>query len=138
MEFVRHSVAVMCMALAVMLSGQTYISLMDRIDHAHNHVHFANPAGGRRPILRRRPRPVAARITTISMMAAARTTTIHPAAIRDISTATSGSYSSRRRISCFRFVMFPRRAANSEPRTLASISPRGPDHPPKSSLAIRA
>jgi len=34
------------MALAVMLSGQTYIALMDRIEHAHHHVHFANPLAG--------------------------------------------------------------------------------------------
>ena len=34
------------MALATMLSAQTYISLMDQIDHAHNHAHFANPLAG--------------------------------------------------------------------------------------------
>jgi len=34
------------MAMAVMLSGQTYIALMDRIEHAHHHVHFANPLAG--------------------------------------------------------------------------------------------
>ncbi len=34
------------MALAAMLSGQTYISLLDRIDHAHHHAHFANPLAG--------------------------------------------------------------------------------------------
>ena len=43
---VRGGVAVLCMALAFMLSGQTYISLMDRIEHAHHHVHFANPLAG--------------------------------------------------------------------------------------------
>lgn len=42
----RRFVAVICMTLAVMLSGQAYISLMDRIDHAHHHVHFANPLAG--------------------------------------------------------------------------------------------
>jgi hypothetical protein len=45
-DFWRRSVAMLCMALAVMLSGQTYISLMDRIDHAHHHQHFANPLAG--------------------------------------------------------------------------------------------
>lgn len=39
-------VAVLCMVLAAMLSGQTFISLMDRIDHAHNHAHFANALAG--------------------------------------------------------------------------------------------
>jgi len=34
------------MALSVMLSGQAYISLMDRVEHAQNHVHFANPLAG--------------------------------------------------------------------------------------------
>jgi hypothetical protein len=34
------------MALAVMLSGQAYISLMDRIDHAHHHAHFPNVLAG--------------------------------------------------------------------------------------------
>lgn len=42
----RRAVAILCMALAAMLSGQTYISLMDRIDHAQNHAHFANPLAG--------------------------------------------------------------------------------------------
>ena len=42
----RKAVAVLCMALAVMLSGQAYISLMDRIEHAHHHAHFANPLAG--------------------------------------------------------------------------------------------
>ena len=42
----RRAIAILCMAIAVMLSGQSYISLMDRIDHAHHHVHFANPLAG--------------------------------------------------------------------------------------------
>jgi hypothetical protein len=42
----RRVVAVVCMALAVVLSGQAYISLMDRVEHAHHHVHFANPLAG--------------------------------------------------------------------------------------------
>lgn len=42
----RRAVAVVCMVLAAMLSAQAYISLMDRIDHAHGHAHFANPLAG--------------------------------------------------------------------------------------------
>jgi hypothetical protein len=42
----RRAVAVLCMALAFMLSWQSYISLMDRLDHAHHHTHFANPLAG--------------------------------------------------------------------------------------------
>jgi hypothetical protein len=34
------------MVLAVMLSFQTYIGLMDRMDHAHNIIHFPNPLAG--------------------------------------------------------------------------------------------
>jgi len=34
------------MALAFMLSGQPYISLMDRVAHEHHHAHFANPLAG--------------------------------------------------------------------------------------------
>lgn len=34
------------MALATVLSCQSYISLMDRIEHAHHHAHFANPLAG--------------------------------------------------------------------------------------------
>ena len=36
----------LCMTMAVMLSGQAYISLMDRIEHAQHHHHFANPLAG--------------------------------------------------------------------------------------------
>jgi hypothetical protein len=42
----RRAVAMLCMALAFMLSWQSYISLMDRLDHAHHHSHFANPLAG--------------------------------------------------------------------------------------------
>jgi hypothetical protein len=34
--------------------------------------------------------------------------------------------------------MFPDSRCAMEPRSLASISLRGPDHPPKSAFAIRA
>src|SRR5262249_22739795 len=42
----RRTIALICMALAVMLSGQAYISLMDQVEHAHHHAHFANPLAG--------------------------------------------------------------------------------------------
>jgi hypothetical protein len=42
----RQGVAFLCMVLAILLSGQTFISLMDNVDHAHHHVHFANPLAG--------------------------------------------------------------------------------------------
>jgi hypothetical protein len=42
----RRAVATLCVGLALMLSGQAYISLMDQIDHAHNKAHFANPLAG--------------------------------------------------------------------------------------------
>jgi hypothetical protein len=43
---IRSAIAMLCMVLAVMLSCQTYIGLMDRLDHAHNIVHFPNPLAG--------------------------------------------------------------------------------------------
>ena len=42
----RNSIAMLCMALAVMLSFQAYIGLMDRMDHARNIEHFPNPLAG--------------------------------------------------------------------------------------------
>jgi len=42
----RSAIAVVCMLLAFVLSCQAYISLMDRIEHSHHHVHFANPLAG--------------------------------------------------------------------------------------------
>jgi hypothetical protein len=36
----------LCAALAIMLSGQSFISLMDSIEHSHHHAHFANPLAG--------------------------------------------------------------------------------------------
>jgi hypothetical protein len=42
----RRATAIMCMALAVMLSFQAYIGLMDRMDHARNIEHFPNPLAG--------------------------------------------------------------------------------------------
>jgi hypothetical protein len=43
---IRRVIAMLCMGLAVLLSWQSYISLMDRLDHAHHHSHFANPLAG--------------------------------------------------------------------------------------------
>ena len=137
MEFVRRSVAVMCMALAVMLSGQTYISLMDRIDHAHNHVHFANPLAGDVQFCGGDHDSCGA----------------HHHHQHDGGSAhhhdSSGGDPGHQHgdigivfLAAQNFVFpicnVPASRCESEPRTLASISPRGPDHPPKSSLAIRA
>ena len=42
----QRAIAVLCMLLAFVLSGQTYISVLDRVEHAHHQVHFANPLAG--------------------------------------------------------------------------------------------
>jgi hypothetical protein len=42
----RQATAILCMALAIMLSFQAYIGLMDRMDHARNIEHFPNPLAG--------------------------------------------------------------------------------------------
>lgn len=42
----RRATAMLCMALAVMASFQSYIGVMDRMDHARHIVHFPNPLAG--------------------------------------------------------------------------------------------
>jgi hypothetical protein len=42
----RKAVAILCIAMAAFLSFQTFIGLMDRMEHAHHHVHFPNPLAG--------------------------------------------------------------------------------------------
>lgn len=44
--WLRNAVAMVCMAMATMLSAQSYIRLMDRIQHEQHHAHFANPLAG--------------------------------------------------------------------------------------------
>jgi len=34
------------MALTLVMSWQTYIGIMDRVEHAHHQVHFPNPLAG--------------------------------------------------------------------------------------------
>ena len=138
MEFVRRSVAMVCMALAVMLSGQTYISLMDRIDHAHHHVHFANPLAG----------DVQFCVGGHDQCGAhhhhhdgAGSDGHH----HDSSGADPGHQHGDIGIVflaaqnfVFPICAAPASRCESEARTLVSINPRGPDHPPKISLVIRA
>jgi hypothetical protein len=113
------------MALAVMLSGQAYISLMDRIDHAHHHAHFPNVlagdlqyCGGDGDRCDHHDHGTHGKIghnhgdAAIVFLAA----------------------------QSFVFAICPLEAARceTEPPTLASISLRGPDHPPKLVLEITA
>ena len=125
----------MCMALAVMLSGQTYISLMDRIDHVHGHVHFANPLAGD------------VQFCTGDHDQCGAHHHHHHAdgkAGHDHSGTDSGHQHGDAGIVflaaqnfVFPICAVPASRCESEPRTLVSISPRGPDHPPKASLLIR-
>lgn len=139
----RRAVAVLCMALAVMLSGQTFISLMDRIDHAHHHAHFANPlAGG------------------VEYSAADHDSSGHPHhhnAAQDggdsHAPGSAGHHHSHDpadhqhgdaaivflAAKSFVLVLCPTAALRCEaaPPKIVSFSPRGPDHPPKLSLEIR-
>lgn len=42
----RQCVAIFCIAIATLLSAQAYISLVDRIEHAHHRAHLPNPLAG--------------------------------------------------------------------------------------------
>lgn len=44
--YLRRAIAMLCMALAFLLSSQTFISVTDRVEHARHHLHFANPLAG--------------------------------------------------------------------------------------------
>jgi hypothetical protein len=135
-------VAILCMALAVLLSGQTYISLMDQLDHAHHHAHFANPLAGDIQVLP-------------SHHDAAEHH--HDHGTQDAADHHAHSAGEHRHshnpadhqhgdaaivfLAAQSFVLITcplvtDRCTTESPR-FVSISPRGPDHPPKSSLEIR-
>ncbi len=131
----KHAVAVLCMALAVVLSGQTYISLMDRIDHVHGHVHFANPLAGD------------VQFCTGDHDQCGTHHHHHPdgRSGHDHSHANPGHQHGDVGIVflaaqnfVFPICAVPDSRCESESRTLASISPRGPDRPPKASVLSRA
>jgi hypothetical protein len=132
------------MALAVMLSGQTYISLKDRIEHAHHHAHFANPLAG-----------------DVEFVAADHHTSGHHghhdgtqgAAEHHHDHGTAGQHHSHDpadhqhgdasivflAAQIFVLTVCPLTAARCDTSlpALVSFSPRGPDHPPKPGLEIR-
>ena len=131
----RRAVAILCMALAVMLSGQTYIALMDRIEHAHHHVHFANPLAG-----------------DVQFCAGDHDQCGMHHHHHDDGSGALADHHSHDPISHLHgdpaivflaaqsivFAICPAEATRceTEPPALTSISPRGPDHPPKPVLEI--
>jgi hypothetical protein len=131
------------MALSVVLSGQAYISLMDRIDHAHHHAHFANPLAGDVQFAPARHDHDA-------------TGHHHDHETQEVGQHTHGPDGHHHTNSpadhqhgdsavvflaakSFVLVACPVVAdrCEIEPPAMTSITPRGPDHPPKPSLEIR-
>lgn len=136
LDNLRKSVAVLCMALAVMLSGQSYISLMDRIEHAHHHAHFANPLAGE-----------------VAFCLGDHDACGHhhhggaDDAHHHSHGGTSGTTEHQHGDAAIMFLAaqsfvlslcpVPSPRCELEPPTLASFHPRGPDHPPKADLEAR-
>ena len=139
----RRLVAMICVALAVMLSGQAYISLMDQIDHAHHVTHFANPLAG-----------------DIEYSPADRDSSSHQHhhhAAQYLADShaqgSDGHHHSHGPVDhqhgdaaivflaakSFVLVLCPVPALRCETASpkIVSFNPRGPDHPPKTSLEIR-
>jgi hypothetical protein len=126
------------MALAALLSGQAYISLMDRMDHAQHHAHFANPLAG-----------------DVNYSAADHVSSGHQhhdvaghhpddAAGHSHSHAPADHQHGDAAIvflaaKSFVLALCPVPAMRCETKSakLVSFSPRGPDHPPKSAHEIR-
>jgi hypothetical protein len=132
----RRAVAILCMAMAVMLSGQTYIALMDRIDHAQNHVHFANPLAGDVAFCGGDHDQCGVHHHHHHADAAADHHHPHVPADHQHGDAAIVFLAAQ----SFVFAICPLEAARceSEQPAFDSISPRGPDHPPKYHLEIQA
>jgi hypothetical protein len=144
----KRLIAMMCMALAVMLSGQTFISLMDRIEHTHDHQHFANPLAGGveysdhanrshhhdggQPAYEGSRGPAHQHVHD---QAAAKASTPEPTADHQHSDATVLYLAAQD------FILpdcpVPTELCGTLTPKLASFSPRGPDHPPKTDLQRR-
>jgi hypothetical protein len=119
-----------------MLSGQSYISLMDRIDHAQNHVHFANPLAGDVQFCGGDHDQCGVHHHHHGADAAADHHHSHGPADHQHGDAAIVFLAAQ----SFVFAICPVAAARCETKPLAyaSVSPRGPDHPPKTILEIPA
>lgn len=131
-DLARRAVAVLCMALAIMLSGQTYISLVDRIDHVHGHVHFANPLAGDVQFCGGAHDQCGAHHHEGGKADHDHSGTDPGHQHGDIGIVFLAAQNF-----VFAICAIPASRCESEPRTLVSISSRGPDHPPKPTLPIR-
>jgi len=140
----RRSVAMLCMALAVMLSGQTYISLMDQAEHAHHHAHFANPLAGGVVCMtaqacgHHHDEDVA---QTSHHHHGVQQASHHHDDPQDPADHQHGGDATIMFLAAQTFVLPPRPLATDRPVTapsrFASFSPRGPDHPPKFDFETR-
>jgi hypothetical protein len=111
------------MALSVVLSSQTYIGIMDRIEHAHHHVHFPNPLAG-----------------DVQYCGGA----LGVCADHDDGVDSFPHHHGDAALMFLaaQFFVLPSHPISAcrcetEPPSLVSIVPRVPDHPPKTSLEIR-
>jgi hypothetical protein len=114
----------LCMALAVMLSGQAFISVMDRIQHAQHHDHFPNVLAGDLQFC-------------VGTSAACENGKhgAHDPIAPHTGDAAIVFLAAQSFVLSLCPVSSPR--CELEPPMPASIHPRGPDHPPKSDLEIR-
>lgn len=112
------------MALCVVLSAQTYIGIMDRIEHAHHHVHFPNALAG-----------------DVEYCSGAHDVCAgHDHGAQDSFPHHHGDAALIfLAAQCFVLPTHPIAPSRceTEPPALVSFNPRGPDHPPKSILEIR-
>jgi len=111
------------MALSFVLSSQTYIGIMDRIEHAQHHVHFANPLAGDIEFCVGGPDICAD----------------HDGADQSFPHHHGDAALVFLAATMFVLPIQPdvESRCETEPLVPASVSPRGPDHPPKPCLEIR-
>jgi hypothetical protein len=140
------------MAMAAMLSAQSYFRLMDRIQHEQHHAHFANPLAG-------------GVISTAHVSKSHhhdKGDTAHSSGHSHVAQASEGHHHSHDAgghdhgkaqqdhqhgdatvlfLAAQSFVLAGCPIASSHcdarPQDFVSHSPRGPDHPPKPSLEFR-
>jgi hypothetical protein len=121
---IRRAVAIVCMALAAVLSAQTFISVMDRIEHAHHHAHFPNALAGDMQFCGGEHDPCEGHQHGATNKVAPH----YGDAVIVFLPAQSFVL-----VAC----ALPRERCASPPTAFTSVSPRGPDHPPKSILEVR-
>jgi hypothetical protein len=131
------------MALAFLLSGQTYISLMDRIDHAHHHAHFANPLAGDVAYTTVDHEPsdyhhhAGKQVGILDHHAKGSADHHHASGPADHQHGDATILFLAASSFVLALCPVPTLRCEALSPTMVSFSPRGPDHPPKANLEIR-